>query len=62
MPTWRRWPGRRSPWGEARRLPHHYSQSCQFLDANGGISFHNFDAGYVDATDVTDLSARAAWA
>ncbi len=41
---------------ERDELPHHYSQSCQFLDANGGISFHNFDAGYVDATDVTDLT------
>lgn len=41
---------------ERDELPHHFSQSCQFLDANGGIAFHNFDAGYVDATDVTDLT------
>lgn len=41
---------------ERDELAHHYSQSCQFLDGNGGIRFHNFDAGYVDATDVTDLT------
>jgi len=37
-------------------LAHAYSQSAGFLDANGALAFFNFDAGYVDVTDVRDLT------
>lgn len=37
-------------------LSHHFSQAYQILDANGSIRLANFDAGYVVATDVTDLT------
>ena len=41
---------------EKDEVAHHFSQACQFLNANGAIALANFDAGYVDATDVTDLT------
>ncbi len=36
-------------------LNHAYSQSCGLM-IDGKVGFTNFDAGFVDATDVTDLT------
>jgi flavin-dependent dehydrogenase len=41
---------------ERDNLMHAYSQPCGNLAKDGGLSFMNFDAGYVDPTDVTDLT------
>jgi len=37
-------------------LMHSYSQPCGNLTKDGNLSFMNFDAGYVDPTDVVDLT------
>lgn len=37
-------------------LAHAYSQSAGFLDVQGTLAFFNFDAGYVDVTEVQDLT------
>ncbi|MBM3212315.1 FAD-dependent oxidoreductase, partial [Candidatus Poribacteria bacterium] len=37
-------------------LPHAYSQSSGRLDQNGNLGHNNFDAGYVDPSDVEDLT------
>ncbi|MFC1716132.1 FAD-dependent oxidoreductase [Candidatus Poribacteria bacterium] len=41
---------------ERDNLTHTYSQSAGNLDGDGNLSFMNFDAGYVDPTDVDDLT------
>ncbi len=41
---------------ERDNLMHAFSQPCGNLDGNGNLSFMNFDAGYVDPTDVEDLT------
>lgn len=41
---------------ERDNLMHAYSQPCGNLAKDGGLSFMNFDAGYVDPTDVVDLT------
>lgn len=41
---------------ERDNLMHAFSQPCGNLDRNGNLSFMNFDAGYVDPTDVEDLT------
>ncbi|HGJ65602.1 TPA: FAD-dependent oxidoreductase, partial [bacterium] len=41
---------------ERDNLMHAYSQPCGNLAKDGGLSFMNFDAGYVDPTDVEDLT------
>ena len=37
-------------------LTHTFSQPAGNFDKDGGLSFMNFDAGYVDPTDVEDLT------
>ncbi len=37
-------------------LPHAYSLAAGRLDANGRLTLTNFDAGYCDPTDLTDLT------
>jgi len=41
---------------ERDNLMHAFSQPCGYLADDGGLSFMNFDAGYVDPTDVADLT------
>ena len=41
---------------ERDNLMHAYSQPCGNMAKDGGLSFMNFDAGYVDPTDVVDLT------
>lgn len=41
---------------ELDNLMHAFSQPCGNLDGNGNLSFMNFDAGYVDPTNVEDLT------
>lgn len=41
---------------ERDNLMHAYSQPAGRLDGEGRLSFFNFDAGYVDPTDVEDLT------
>ena len=41
---------------EKDNLPHAYSQASGRLDKDGRLSHHNFDAGYVDPSDVVDLT------
>lgn len=41
---------------EKDNLTHAFSQPAGKLDQNGRLSFLNFDAGYVDPTDVDDLT------
>jgi ribulose 1,5-bisphosphate synthetase/thiazole synthase len=41
---------------ERDNLMHAYSQPAGKLDRDGRLSFFNFDAGYVDPTDVEDLT------
>ncbi len=41
---------------ERDNLMHAYSQPAGRLDREGRLSFFNFDAGYVDPTDVEDLT------
>jgi len=41
---------------ERDNLMHSYSQPCGNLTKDGNLSFMNFDAGYIDPTDVVDLT------
>ena len=41
---------------EKDNLPHAYSQSSGRLDKDGNLIHNNFDAGYVDTSDVEDLT------
>ncbi|MBD3180804.1 FAD-dependent oxidoreductase [Candidatus Poribacteria bacterium] len=41
---------------EKDNLPHAYSQSSGRLDKDGTLGHNNFDAGYVDPSDITDLT------
>jgi flavin-dependent dehydrogenase len=41
---------------ERDNLTHTFSQPAGNLDKDGNLSFMNFDAGYVDPTDVEDLT------
>ncbi len=41
---------------ERDNLTHTFSQPVGNLDDNGNLSFMNFDSGYVDPTDVVDLT------
>jgi len=41
---------------EKDELPHAFSQSSGRLDRDGRLAHNNFDAGYVDAWDVVDLT------
>ncbi len=41
---------------ERDNLMHAYSQPCGILAKDGGLSFLNFDAGYIDPTDPSDLT------
>ncbi|MBM3239804.1 FAD-dependent oxidoreductase [Candidatus Poribacteria bacterium] len=41
---------------EKDNLPHAFSQSSGRLDKDGNLTHNNFDAGYVDPTDVEDLT------
>ena len=41
---------------ERDNLTHTFSQPAGNLDKDGNLSFMNFDAGYVDPTDVDDLT------
>lgn len=41
---------------ERDNLTHTFSQSADNLDEDGSLSFMNFDAGYVDPTDVDDMT------
>ncbi|MFA4029187.1 MAG: hypothetical protein GDYSWBUE_001967, partial [Candidatus Fervidibacterota bacterium] len=41
---------------DADCLLHAYSQPVGVIDASGRLSFINIDAGYVDPTDVTDMT------
>ena len=41
---------------EKDNLPHAYSQSSGRLDQDGNLAHNNFDAGYVDTSDVEDLT------
>ncbi|HID06799.1 MAG TPA: FAD-dependent oxidoreductase, partial [Armatimonadetes bacterium] len=40
---------------------HAYSQPAGKLDEKGRLAFLNFDAGYVDPTDVTDITRARRW-
>lgn len=46
---------------ERDNLMHAYSQPCGNLTAEGNLSFMNFDAGYVDPTDIEDLTRGRRW-
>jgi hypothetical protein len=41
---------------EKDNLPHAFSQSSGRLDKDGRLAHNNFDAGYVDPSDVVDLT------
>ena len=41
---------------ERDNIMHSFSQPCGNLAGDGSLSFMNFDAGYVDPTDVVDLT------
>ncbi|HIE26108.1 TPA: FAD-dependent oxidoreductase [Candidatus Poribacteria bacterium] len=41
---------------EKDNLPHAFSQSSGSLDQDGNLAHNNFDAGYVDTSDVEDLT------
>ena len=41
---------------ESDNLPHAFSQSSGRLDKDGNLIHNNFDAGYVDPSDVEDLT------
>ncbi|MFQ6039960.1 MAG: FAD-dependent oxidoreductase, partial [Candidatus Poribacteria bacterium] len=41
---------------EKDNLPHAFSQSSGRLDQDGNLTHNNFDAGYVDTSDVEDLT------
>jgi hypothetical protein len=41
---------------EKDNLPHAFSQSSGRLDQDGNLAHNNFDAGYVDPSDVEDLT------
>lgn len=41
---------------QSDELPHAYTLSCGRLDRAGNLVCTNFDAGYVDPTDVTDIT------